>query len=77
MAGYKDAMAVNALAVCAREKKRTKELQMEQCDSRLTASVSAGIFRIEVPEKKINISFRLQDVMTVIQAANGRYLEQK
>lgn len=74
MAWYRDAMAINAKAVM-KKKRLLNKTALEEIDTKITASVEAGLLRIEAPAEEINISFRLQDAVTVIDASNKKYLE--
>ena len=44
---------------------------------KITSTVQGGIITLEIPEKNLLITCRLQDVLAVISAANKAYLEQQ
>ena len=78
MAGFTDAMAIDGKAV-VRKIRNGKSLRkggavnLEQCDIKITSTVQGGIVTLEIPEKNLLITCRLQDVL----AANKVYLEQQ
>jgi hypothetical protein len=76
MAEFNDAMYVEAKGVILKKRWNGKR-SMDEIEARITASVEAGLLRIEAPAADINISFRLQDVLAVIQASNAKYLDNK
>ena len=75
MAGFTDAMAIDGKALI-RKIRNGKSLRkggavnLEQCDIKITSTVQGGIITLEIPEKNLLITCRLQDVLAVISAAN-------
>ena len=70
MAGFTDAMVIDGKAVI-RKIRNGKSLRkggavnLEQCDIKITSTVQGGIITLEIPEKNLLITCRLQDVLAV------------
>ena len=77
MTGFNDAIAADVIAVVEKTQKIGKGKALVEKKSRVTASLTGGIIRFEIPEEKVNVSYRLQDILTVINAANEAYINSK
>lgn len=77
MAGFTDAMAIDGKAVIRKILRKGGAVNLERCDIKITSTVQGGIVTLEIPEKNLLITCRLQDVLAVISAANKAYLEQQ
>ena len=70
MAGFTDAMVIDGKAVI-RKIRNGKSLRkggavnLEQCDIKITSTVQGGIITLEIPEKNLLITCRLQDLSLI------------
>ena len=77
MAGFTDAMAIDGKAVI-RKIRNGKSLRkggavnLEQCDIKITSTVQGGIVTLEIPEKNLLITCRLQDVCLLYTSPSPR-----
>lgn len=82
MAGFTDAMAIDGKAIVrklryGKSMRKGGAVNLEQCDIKITTTVQGGIVTLDILEKNLQITCRLQDVLAVITASNTAYLEQK
>ena len=71
-----DNMKAAAKCTVTKSKRNMKKgVNIEPCDCTLFSCVTSGITQIDISEKNITVSLRTADLLTVMNAANQKYME--
>lgn len=75
--GYNDAIMAEVSGIIQKSKKGIlgKQLPMVESKIKISASVESGVMTLDVPDKDIKVSCRIQDIMAVLTESNRAYKE--
>lgn len=59
---------------CVIEKRKSNKNALEVHKCKILTSVTAEVFRVDIPDEKTKITFCIQDIVTALDSANKRYM---